>query len=37
MGIFWMLNDSLLRSPWLNLTEIRTRPRYYGRPLNMPV
>ena len=30
MGIFQTLKGCLLRSPWSNLAEFRTRPRCYG-------
>ena len=32
MGIFQTLKGSYLCSPWSDLTEFRTRPRYYGCP-----
>ena len=32
MGFFRTLEGSLIRSPWSDLTEFRTRPRCYGCP-----
>ena len=37
MGIFLDLKDSLLRSQWFDLAEIRTRPRFYACPRYLQV
>ena len=37
MGIFQTLKGILIRSPWSDLTEFKTRPRCYGCSRYLPV